>query len=207
MIVTLDGQRLNDSFPTNATLQALLNQVRAAHLDGRLIVTVAIDGRPLRNDDLNACLAEPVMGQQVDLESGEPSVLAAAALDGLAAEFAEAGPRLAQIAERLNSADMPAAIREVGDFMALWQTCYRALPQCGTMLGCNLLEQSYDGQPVRTYLNDVVDKLTQVRAALEARDVVMLADLLRYELPALVQTWQGITAHLAEQVHVAAELT
>ncbi len=201
MIVTLDGQRLTDSFPADATLQALVDQIREVHLKDRLIISVALDGRVLKDAELNTTLDQPVATvNQVDLESGEPAALAATALHGLAAEFAAAGPRLAEVAERLNSADVAPAIRDVAAFISLWQTCYRALPQCGTLLGCDLLAIEYDGRPVRACLSELIAKLTDVRAALEARDIVMLADLARYELPALAQTWHSIVNHLATQV-------
>jgi hypothetical protein len=57
----------------------------------------------------------------------------------------------------------------------------------------------YEGRAVKACLRDLVDKLTDVRAALEAHDVVILADLVRYELPALAQTWHAILNHLAAQ--------
>jgi hypothetical protein len=200
MIVTLDGQRLTDSFPAEGTLQALIDQVRDAHLKNRLVVSVAVDGHPLGDTELNASLQRPLaVTAQVDVESSEPAALATAALRDLAAEFADAGTRLAGIAERLNSADVAAAIRDVGAFVSLWQTCYRALPQCGGLLDRDLLMMDYDGRPLKAYLTELVDKLTDVRAALEARDLVMLGDLVRYELPPLTQTWHAILNHLADQ--------
>lgn len=200
MIVTLDGQRLTDPFPTAETLQNLIDRVRDAHLKDRLVVSVTVDGHVLGDAELNAGLERPVAtAAQVDLESGEPATLARAALRGLAAEFAEAGTRLAEIADRLNSEDVPAAIRDVGAVISLWQTCYRALPQCGALLHCDLLNMEYEGRAVKACLRELVDKLTDVRAALEAHDVVILADLVRYELPALAQAWQAILNHLAAQ--------
>lgn len=200
MIVTLDGQRLTDSFHAEQTLQDLLDRVRDAHLKDRLVVSVTVDGHVLGDAELNAGLERPVAtAAQVDLESGAPATLATAALRGLAAEFAEADARLAEIADRLNSEDVPAAIRDVGAVISLWQTCYRALPQCGALLHCDLLNMEYEGRAVKACLRDLVDKLTDVRAALEAHDVVILADLVRYELPALAQTWHAILNHLAAQ--------
>jgi hypothetical protein len=136
----------------------------------------------------------------VDLESGSAAAVAGGALRGLAAEFGAAGPLLADIAERLNSGDVAAAIRDVGAFVALWQACHRALPQCSALCRQNLLDTQYDGHPLEDDLNELVEKLTEVRAALEARDTVMLADLVRYELAPLAQTWQHILNQLADQV-------
>jgi hypothetical protein len=201
MIVTLDHQRLADPFSAEDTLQTLIDRVRDLHLKDRIIVSVAVDGRVLGDSELNTSLQQPVApAAQVDLESSQPAAVAAATLRGLATEFGAAGPRLADIADRLNSPDIAAAIRDVGRFMSLWQTCYRALPQCGRLCGRDLLDTEYEGQPLKDRLNELVEKLTDLRAALEARDTVMLADLVRYELAPLAQTWHGILNHLADRI-------
>ncbi len=200
MIVTLDHQRLTDAFSAEETLQMLIDRVREMHLKDRMIVSVAVDGHVLGDAELNTGLQQPVAGAQVDLETSPPALVAAGALRGLAAEFGDAESRLGEIADRLNTADVAAAIRDVGAFVSLWQTCYRALPQCSALCRQELLATDYEGQPLKDRLNELVEKLTDVRAALEARDTVMLADLVRYELGPLAQTWHGILDHLADQV-------
>jgi len=200
MIVTLDRQRLMDAFSAEETLQSLLDRVREAHLKDRMIVSVAVDGRVLAESELNTSLPQPVAGGQVDLESSQPATVAAAVLRGLAAEFGDAGSRLSDIADRLSSADVAAAIRDVGKFVALWQACYRALPQCSALCRQELLDTDYDGRPLKDRLDELIGKLSEVRAALEARDTVLLADLVRYELAPLAQKWQDILNHLAEQI-------
>jgi hypothetical protein len=200
MIVTLDHQRLKEAFAAEETLQALIDRVRETHLKDRMIVSVAVDGCVLGDAELNSSLSQPVTGAQVDLESGQPAAVAAAALRGLAGEFGDAGPRLTDIADRLNSGDVAAAIRDVGAFVALWQSCYRVLPQCSALCRQELLDADCGGHPVKARLNELVEKLTEVRAALEAHDTVMLADLVRYELGPLAQTWQGILSYLADEV-------
>lgn len=203
MIVTLDGRRLPDTFATEATLQNVIDQVRDTHLKDRLVISVAVDGRVLGDDELTANMeCQMPDAAQVELQSSTPSELATAALRGLAAEFADADVRLADIAERLNSADVATAIRDVGVFVSLWQTCNRALSQCSALLNTDLLGAEYEGQPARARLTELVDKLTAVRNALEASDVVLLADLVRYELPPLAQTWQAILNRLADHAAV-----
>jgi hypothetical protein len=144
---------------------------------------------------------------QVDLESADPATLASAVLRGLATAFADAGERLAAIVARLNPAEAATAIGDLGAFVGLWQNCYQALPQCAALLGEDLLAWQYENKPVRARLTELIEKLTEVRTALEARDLVMLADLARYELPGLAQTWQAILNSLAEQAAPASSPT
>ena len=91
-------------------------------------------------------------------------------------------------------------MHDVSEFVALWQTCYRALSQCSGLLNRDLTSLQHNGRNVRAYLEDLIGKLSELRSALEAHDTVMLADLVHYEFPALTETWQAVLNDLAEQV-------
>lgn len=200
MIVTVDGQRVREPGPARETLQVLLDEVRATHLNERLIVSVAINGRRLDDAELNAGLEQPVAEDaQVDLESGEPVALVSGVLRGLATEFDAAGGQFGELADRLSSGDA-AAIREVGAFVSLWQSSFRALVQGGELLKRDLTECECAGQTMKAGLADLVEKLSELRGALEARDNVLLTDLVRYELPPLAQAWSTTLLHVADQI-------
>ncbi len=201
MIVTLDGQRLDDSFSPDCTLQHVIDQVRAAHVQDRLIVSVALNGTILSDADLNDGLEQSVPDDaQVDLESTERLPLVGGALRGLAEQFGESIGLHGDIADRLTSGDATAGIRDVGKLMALWQTCYRALGQCGGLMEEDLTQRQYQGRPVSDYLQELIGRLTELREALEAQDTVMLADLVRYELAPQFETWQALLTGLADQI-------
>jgi hypothetical protein len=203
MIVTLDGQRVDANLTRGATLKDLIEQIRTAHLSDRLVVSVAVDGQVLEDAELTTELGEPVRPDtQVDLESADRAVLVSETFLGLAAEFERGGSELAQAADRLNGGES-AAISDIGEFMRLWQTAYRALSQCSELLHRDLLACRHNGSTVRESLTDMVAKLTQVRDALEARDIVLQADLVRYELPVLAKTWQKLLMELAGQIETS----
>ncbi len=204
MIVTLDAQRLDTSFDPNCTLEALIEQVRAAH-GRRLIVSVALDGRPLTEDDLQQALGEPLAaGTQVDLQTGDAQALVGDALRALARQFEEAGRQHVGLAERLTTGDSGGALREIGGHMTLWQTCHQALLQCSELLHDSLAGYRHEGRSVQEWSEDVIGKLVEIRGALEARDLVLLSDLIRYELPPLCDVWHGLLEGLAEQVQAGA---
>lgn len=206
MIVTVDGHRLEAPALTDSTLQALLDQIRTQQLGDRLIVSVTVDGRRYTDDELHDILSQPVAADaQLDLETADRQELVCEALRGLAREFADAGGRLGDIAERLNSDDVAGAVRDVGRFAGLWQTCHRALAQCGELLDEDLTQRAYDGRPLLSWLQELITKLRDLREALDARDMVFLADLVRYELPSLGRTWQALLDDLAEQISPAAQ--
>jgi hypothetical protein len=198
MIVTVDGQVVRDGVAPESTLQELIDRVTEAHLGQRLVVAVALNGRRLDEADLNASLERPVETDvQVDLESAERRSLVRDVLRGLGAEFREIQPQIVRIADRLGGDGVTEAIRDVGDLVALWQSAYRAIGQCGALLGEDLLTWSAGGEPVREHLQRLVNQLVELRGALSAGDVVLLADLLRYEMQPAVQRWQGLFDELA----------
>ncbi len=202
MIVTLDGQRLSSSIAPDCTLEDLIQQVRAAH-DDCLIVSVALNGQTLGDSDLQSRLPQPVAADmQIDLESGQPIQLVGDALRGLGLEYAAAGDHLASIAERLQSGAAAAAVGEISEFIGLWNTCHRVLVQCSGLVNQDLARQTYDGRNVQAWFEEAVNKLAGVRDALEARDLVLLSDMLRYELPPICNSWQQMLNYLAD--HVAA---
>ena len=201
MIVTLDGRRVDESFAHDSTLQTLIDQIKAGHLNDRLVVSVAVDGRRLGDADLDARLELTVANNaQVDLESADSATLVGDVLQGLARHFEQAGAQLPGIADRLNSGDLAAAMRDVAGFITLWQTCYRGLAQCSGLLNEDLTAREHDGRTVQAHLEELIEKLTALRGALESRDVVLLADLVRYELPPLSWAWRALLINLAEQL-------
>lgn len=205
MIITLDGRRVDESATTDGSLQALIDHVRAAHAGDRLIISVSVDGQRLGDADLTSSLEQPVAGHaQIDLESGDRFQLVRDALRGLAQEFETAAGQLPGIADRLSTDDVAAAIHDVGTFVSLWQTSHRVIAQCSGLLAVDLTLREHEARPVRAWLDDLVDKLTELRSALEAHDTVLLADLVRYEFPALAATWQTLLSNVAAQVDARA---
>jgi len=200
MIVTLDDRRVEMAVEPDCSLQTLLDRIRATCPD-RLIVSVAINGRSLADAELQEALHQPVAADaQVDLHTSEARELVADALRGLALEFGQARRRCGDLARRLTGGESASALRDIGECIGLWQTCHRVLGQCGGLLGNNLVTYQHADQPVQHWFEQVIEKLVEVRQALEAHDLVLLADLVRYELPTLCETWRDLLNDLAAQV-------
>lgn len=204
MIVTLDGQRLDVPFAPDRTLQALLDHVRATRLGQRVIVSVAVNGTRLDDEALRTGL-DQFLGEdlQLDLESGDRRAVVRDALRGLALEFDAARQTHADLADLLAAGaagDVAGAIRRVGEFVALWQACYRVLAQCNGLLGDDLTLYTHAGRPIRDWLEDLLGRFTELRQALASRDLVLLADLVRYELLPLCATWRDLLNDAAGQL-------
>lgn len=200
MIVTLDGGRLSGSFPTQ-TLQALIDEIRQAHLSDRLIVSVMLDGQQLLDQELTQQLNEPVQEvKHVELISADPRELVSSALREVAEQLESAAENEATVAEQLRSGEMSEAATAFRDFLQVWQACQQTIVNCSGLLGKDLTTMQSGGKPIRAHLDSLTDKLRELRDAFEARDTVLLSDLFQYEMPETCRTWQGILNDLATDV-------
>lgn len=202
MIVTLDGERLAGEFAPECTLQALVDEVRRGLAKDALIVTVAVNGERLLDDELSERLtARPRPDDQIDLESGSAAALTADALRDVSDQIAEVGGFQKQIADDLNAGKVAEAVQRVGRFVQAWQSCQQTVAQSSRLLHRDLTQHEYAGRPIGAYLDEVVEKLRELRDALDARDLVLAADLFHYEMPDLCETWRGLLANLADSIH------
>ncbi len=201
MIVTLDGNRVDADWSAGCCLRSVIDSVRAKRPDDRLVVSVSINGRRCSEEDLNHRLAKPLsQGDQVDLESGDRFTVAADALRGLADGLQESGQLHAEIARQVTAGNVVEAVQRIGDFIRIWQACCTAIVQCSGLVGRDLTRGQYQGRPTHEFLAELVEQLRELRSAFEARDLVLLVDLLHYEMPSLSETWSSLLKDLADGI-------
>lgn len=204
MIVTVDGEKLVRDFKVGSTLQEVIDQARAGLNGERIVVSVAVNGEAYAEAALAEALDVPVPPEaQVDLETGGRAEIAAAALRSVAEELDGLALRQPEIAEQLSAGQTADAIRQVGEVVQVWVACQTAIVQGSGLLGRNLTALEVNGQVVEARLTDLVERLRELRDVLEAQDLVLLADLLHYELPALCHEWRDTLLDLAAQTEAA----
>lgn len=205
MLVTLDGRRLDDRFSPAAALHELIDQVRAVHLPDRLVVGVAINGRELIDDELHARLAAPIeAGAQIDLESGDAGQVAADALRDTAAQLEAAADEQVSIADALQAGSTADAVQQFSAVLGTWHGCRQTLTEAAALLRIRLEHTNLGGRPAGEHLVELVGKLRELRDAFDARDFVLLADLLRHEMPGLCRAWAERLRELAESIAAGA---
>ncbi|MGE0479965.1 MAG: hypothetical protein AB7Q17_05780 [Phycisphaerae bacterium] len=198
MIVTLDGRRVEDPVAAGATLGGVIATVRRCCAENRLLVSIVLNGRELFDDDLETEIAAALDdADQVDFESAERDGVIRAALAATAEKVRHAGYEAVEIAEQLNAAATPDALRRIGTLVETWQACRRALSEAGGLIGEDLTQRTFDGRSVEAHLNELAGRLGELRDALTQRDFVLIADLLHYELPPLCEHWHKLLQTLA----------
>jgi hypothetical protein len=201
MIITLDGRRLADGFGPNCTLQELIDSVRSAHVPDRLVVSVTRNGRPLVEGDLDRALPQSVGdNDQIDLASGDRTAICVDALRDVAGQLDDLGRALPGIADRISAGRGADALREFGEQLDVWRRCREVRLRVGQLLSIDLAQLTHDDRPMPAHLADLSDRLRELRAAFESRDLVLLADLVRYEMPPLCRTWVSLLTGLADSL-------
>ena len=201
MILTLDGERLDEPVSADDTLQAVIDRLQQRRLGERLVVSVVCDGTPLIDEELSQRLTQPLGATaQVDLATADRYELVATALREMAGQLAAIGEQQGATAEQFQDGKIAEAMAGFTTFLDAWQMCQRALLECSSLLGEDLTARTCDGVPVREHLDNLADKLRELRDAFEARDSVLLSDLIQYELPQTCADWQTILGQLADSV-------
>jgi hypothetical protein len=199
MKVTLDAAPLTDTFDTSDTLQALIDEVRDSQLGDRIVVGVTIDNQNLVDNELNRRLAEPLGdAESVELISADRQELARDALYEAAEQLAAAGEEHLTIADHLQAGRHTEAVNGFAQFLTAWQVCQRVLLECSNLLSMNLTQVQCAGAPMNQHLDELAGKLREMRDAFEARDSVLLADMVQYEMPEICQHWREILRKLGD---------
>lgn len=205
MLVTLDAALLDGDYSTDGTLQALIDDVRSNRLGQRIVVGVTLDGRPLLNDELTERLSQPLGDvDAVGLVSADIAELARDALVEAAEQLGAAAAGQDAIAEHFHAGEVAEAVKGFGEFLSAWQTCQQVILECSRLLGRDLTAEMCGGATVRDHLDGLAERLRQLRDAFEARDTVLLADMVQYELPDICESWGKTLRELADGLVVPA---
>lgn len=200
MILTLDGRRI-DPPPDCATLAHLLRQVRSSLDPSSIVVGVSLDGAPLTDQSLSDALARTLEGvAQLDLETQPRTAAVAAALRESADRLELAGAAQGELAALFTSGPASEAARGLSSLLNVWAECHQALSQSSELLARDLGSAEIDGATVQAHLEQLADRLRELRDAFESRDYVLVSDLLAYEMPGLCTRWRELLESLATEV-------
>lgn len=199
MPTTLDGRTIDLAVSADETLHAFLQRVGGVCEAGRLIVGVTVDGQPLVEDELAERLPCPLRGdEQIVVESASPAEVAGSALQVIAENLRSSAGALPALADRMSGTEPP--VDALCGYLDVWRNCQEAIANVSQLLGRDVLGEAVDGRTVGEHLVGLVEKLRELRDAFEARDTVLLADVLRYEWPELSEQWSQMLDTLAGRV-------
>jgi hypothetical protein len=167
-----------------------------AHLqrDNRLVVHVLIDGQEPDLDRMNAVRQSPLIGHTVYIETAEPKQMALDVLTEVEHQLAEADRLKMEAAELLQKNQNAPAMEKLSGCFSTWQHAQESVLKTGQLLRIDLDTVKAGARSMTQLFNDFTGQLREIRAALESRDFVTLADLLLYETSETTARWREAIA-------------
>lgn len=199
MQIFLDEKRVE---PEQATCvgEAIAAAAAVAEQDGRLIVEVHVDGDAWSNEQLEAPEQLNAEADEVRLVTAEPRALVSETLADACDVLADIESLQNAAADRIQ-ADQPAeAMPKLNEAFTLWTAVHQAVLQGASVTGIELDKVMVDDRPAAEIVQQLVERLRDLRDHLQRKDPLALADVLMYELPEVVNAWKALLTALRAQV-------
>jgi hypothetical protein len=162
-----------------------------------IIMSLRCDGLQVQAQEMESKLKRPVGDfRRVEVLTGtQPQLVREAmvqAQEALGATEAELGA----IADQLIEGKIIESVQRLADSLAIWQQIHDAVSKSIQMLDLDPQSIIVEDQSLVEAIRGPKGMLLQVKEALEAKDYVMLADVLQYEFEPAVNTWQAILTEI-----------
>ena len=183
---------------------AMTAAVGIAEEQGRTIVEVLLDGKPVLGDELENASTSPIPDANIQFVSADPVELVQQSLFDAAEALASTRQSHAEIAEQLQGGeDAPKALGQLGETLAVWQGVQDVLARGYGLLNLDpgslrLPDTIAGGKDLPTLFNELGEQLREVRRSLEDHDLAALADAVGYELEPMAEQWSKVLAFSAE---------
>ena len=211
MKLLLNGRVLDHIQPESETLGAVLCAIQNQHLsENQVISTIHVDGESLTAELLAEWKNRSVADfDEAHIVAIKRNLLAAQGLRILIDGLAESKNDRDQIVDHLCQGRSSQALPLLNGYLQIWNGVQQSLSSAGRLLEVDFetieiyFPDSESGEPKVGSLKDVLDSLTnnlkEIKSALEARDLVLLGDILEYEFGPLTENWQDMLTQLADR--------
>jgi hypothetical protein len=206
MKLLLNEQEITPSLPESATLGSALLAAEEQINEDEVIATIHVDGEPLTAELLSEWKNRPVEDFcETRIEAPKRQLLATQGLRLLAQGLVESNTDRLEITEHLCQGRPAEAMHLLPEYLKIWHATPQSLASAARLLHVDLDAQEIynpqDDQPIRIAdaIAQLTEQLAQVKAALEAQDLVMLSDILDYEFSPLTELWQNLLEQFADR--------
>ncbi len=198
MELFVDDHPVDAAFVGEGTVEDALRHVQTELCgEGRMVIGVRCDGRDVFADAMVETLRQKADSfQRVEVFTGTKWRLVSDAMGQASACLSETEGACRQAAELLTQGRTAEGTQTLAQCLRVWQQIHDALAKSLAMLEVDPDEITINDIPLHEFFEKPRDVLLEVRKALEARDNVMLADVLQYEFPQVTENWHALINHL-----------
>jgi hypothetical protein len=202
MAVSIDGKEQTQVVTSDRTVGDLLNDVKSLLTEeGKMIVGIVCDGQLLTPEEVETALGKSAASySQIDFQSAEPRELARNSLEACLNLIAGMEATIADVVDALQKSEVPRAMGQMGPMFGRLNDTYRGLQGVFQLMRIDPESVELSSGSAASSMAGVVDRLREIKDALENRDYVQLADLFAYELKPTIEQWRQLIANLTESL-------
>ncbi|MEW6534126.1 MAG: hypothetical protein AB1454_00725 [Candidatus Auribacterota bacterium] len=182
-------------------LLTIQNHVRDID-DRRLVIDVTVDGRKLHEFDQEIKAANPSTFKEIVIKTDDVNKTAIRALKEIKDGLPKLSGSMNNIAESLQAGDRGRALETFSQSCTEWRKIIQFLDDLAVLLQINYSTLKVNDKSVDRANEELLSLLMDTKKAIEADDLVMLSDLLEYELASKIDEEIEIADVLIE--HIAA---
>jgi hypothetical protein len=192
MPILLDEAPAKSPLPTSVSLGDAIAWATSGLPAGRIVTTVELDGKALDGVELQQARGTELGGRTLNLRTQSRKDLALTTLGKLAALIQWLAPQHKDAAQLLEQGNAGLAFARLGQILAAWQQIQAAYSGLAKLLNITLKELPVRHLTGEHVMNEFVAQLTEIQTALQNHDLVLLADILQYEMDGAVANWMSI---------------
>lgn len=159
----------------------------------KLIVALKCDGREVPGESMAETLGTPVAElRRLEVFTSTREALVIEAMNQASASLDNAEAECHRIAGLLTEGKSADGIGALGECLTVWQQIHDAVSKSVRMLDVDLDAALAEGDRLADLIAKPKDVLLQIKQALQAKDHVLLADILEYEFQDVTQQWHAV---------------
>lgn len=202
MEVMVDGARFSFAEPPKDVIGAVAAVSERLQQQGRSIMRVNVDGQPLDPASLVEVLSKKPIDavRTLSFESESVAKLVEESLRELESVLPELSKACHELAAIFQGADPQSGYEPFEQLAEIWSHVKTRQSLIANALDMNLDTLTINGKSVSAAHDELNGFLAEAAGALESGDLVLLGDLLEYELAPRAETEVAITALLRERI-------
>lgn len=204
MDLFIDDKVTDPDFTEGRSLDEALRYVQTDICSGhRFVVRVTCDGQEILAEDMEETLRKPADSfGRLELFTNTKGGLVTEAMKEAQASLEQTDRACREAGELLSQGRTVEGIEALGECLAVWQQIHDAVAKSIQLLALKTDSITIQEEPLEVVLSKPRDILTQVKEALESRDMILLADLLIYDLSDVTAQWLAIVNKLRDEAIV-----
>ncbi len=176
----------------HSTLADALKWANTVLPPGHVMVKMELGGQLLDGPFLSQALDRPLGEATLTLASADQKELSLNMLGKLAALIQWLAPQHKETAAMLERGETQKALARLGELLSAWQQIQAAYGNLAKMLGLSLTDLSVHALTGEAVLIEFCGQLAEIQTALQNNDLVLLADILQYEMDGAVANWMAL---------------